>query len=125
MGNYILPLVLILLISSAVFWMDREAIHLADRLSVSFTSVLTVVAFDFVTSEKLPSLGYSTVMDMILTASYLFLALSILENVISMRLTGSRPAVSRALDKAFRFLFPVAYVICVLWLMIFGGPTEA
>ena len=57
--------------------------HLADRLSVSFTSVLTVVAFDFVTASNLPQLPYQTLLDRALTFSYIVLSLSVLENVIS------------------------------------------
>ncbi len=55
-----MPLLLIVAISWAVFWMDYEDMNLADRMSVSFTSVLTVVAFDFVSSDSLPKLSYAT-----------------------------------------------------------------
>lgn len=111
--NIILPLMLIVLISSAVFSMSFRTTHLGDRLSVTITSVLTVVAFDFVTSEDLPRLWYSTAMDQVLTASYVFMAANVLENVIAARLDTSNPAGAARLDAVFRWLFPLGYVLTV------------
>lgn len=118
-SNFILPLLLIVAISWAVFWMDFESMHLADRLSVSFTSVLTVVAFDFVTSDSLPKLPYSTRLDNMLTVSYIFLALTVLENVIghTMMKKGNMAA-SQRIDKVSRWLFPAFYYILVALVMI-------
>ena len=119
-SNVILPLFLIVAISWAVFWMDFSSMHLADRLSVSFTSVLTVVAFDFVTADNLPLLSYQTVLDVVLTFSYLILSLSVLENVIAyLRFRKNGDEVQR-LDKLSRWLFPVVYYTgCGLILLFF------
>jgi hypothetical protein len=114
MTNIILPMVLIVLISSAVFSMNFRTTHLGDRLSVSFTSVLTVVAFDFVTSETLPKLWYSTALDQVLTASYFFLAINVLQNVIAARFNDERPESAIKLDSLFRWGFPLAYVLTVV-----------
>lgn len=118
--NIILPLLLIVVISSAVFWMNFDTTHLGDRLSVSFTSVLTVVAFAFVAADNLPRLGYSTVLDSILSWSYVFLALNILESLIASRLYAGRPAATRRLDSFFRFFYAPAYAL-VLWVLIAGA----
>lgn len=118
--NIILPLVLIVFISSAVFWMSFDTMHLGDRLSVSFTSLLTVVAFDFVTADSLPRLGYSTVLDSILSWSYVFIAVNIFENVLASKLYDSRSALTERLDKGFRWLYPPAYVV-VLFILIAVG----
>ena len=119
-SNVILPLFLIVAISWAVFWMDFGSMHLADRLSVSFTSVLTVVAFDFVTADNLPLLSYQTVLDVVLTFSYVVLSLSVLENVVAyLRFRQNANEVQR-LDKVSRWLFPVVYYVgCGLILLFF------
>lgn len=119
-SNVILPLFLIVAISWAVFWMDFGSMHLADRLSVSFTSVLTVVAFDFVTADNLPLLSYQTVLDVVLTFSYVVLSLSVLENVVAyLRFRKNGEEVQR-LDKVSRWLFPVVYYAgCGLLLLFF------
>jgi hypothetical protein len=111
--NIVLPMMLIVLISSAVFSMSFKTTHLGDRLGVSFTSVLTVVAFDFVTSERLPRLTYSTAMDHILTAGYLFLAVNVIQNVVAARANERDPAAAERLDRIFRWGFPLAYIAVV------------
>ena len=115
----ILPLILIISIGSAVFWMNLDTMHLGDRLSVSLTSLLTVVAFDFVTSDGLPKLGYSTSLDVILILAYVFSAVAILENVRAARLHAAGKAEQAVrLDRIFRFAYPPAFLLAVasIWL---------
>ncbi|MCB9006164.1 MAG: hypothetical protein H6656_02015 [Ardenticatenaceae bacterium] len=119
-SNVILPLFLIVAISWAVFWMDFSSMHLADRLSVSFTSVLTVVAFDFVTADNLPLLSYQTVLDVVLTFSYIILSLSVLENVLAYLNFRKNGNDIQRIDKVARWLFPVVYYAgCGLLLLFF------
>ncbi len=58
-----LPLLLIVLLSFSVFWMDRSS--LGDRISVSFIGILTVVAYQVVMSETLPRIAYGNWMNVI------------------------------------------------------------
>ncbi|WP_420629717.1 hypothetical protein [Candidatus Leptofilum sp.] len=109
-SNVIIPLVLIVAISWAVFWMDFGNMHLADRLSVSFTSVLTVVAFDFVTASNLPRLPYQTVLDRAITFSYIILTLSVLENVLAYLQYKKNEAEIQRIDRVARWLFPLVYL---------------
>jgi hypothetical protein len=119
-SNVILPLFLIVAISWAVFWMDFGSMHLADRLSVSFTSVLTVVAFDFVTADNLPLLSYQTVLDVVLTFSYIILSLSVLENVLAYLNFRKNGSEVQRLDRIARWLFPLVYYAgCGLILLVF------
>ena len=116
--NVFLPLLLIVAISWAVFWMDFSNMHLADRLSVSFTSVLTVVAFDFVTGDNLPQLPYQTLLDRAITFSYIVLSLSVLENVLSyLRHRRSEEDVTR-IDQVSRWLFPAVYYAGLLLIVL-------
>jgi hypothetical protein len=119
MSNVILPLLLIVAISWVVFWMDFSTMTLADRLSVSFTGVLTIVAFDFVTSDSLPKLSYPTLLDNLLAVSYVFLGLTILENVIGHILVRrKRSAAANRLDVACRYLFPVGFYGAIGFLFV-------
>ena len=56
----ILPLVVIVLLSFSVFWMDRSSV--GDRLGVSFIGILTGVAYQLVMSDHLPRISYVTLM---------------------------------------------------------------
>lgn len=118
--NIVVPMMLIVLISSAVFSMSFKTMHLGDRLGVSFTSVLTVVAFDFVASERLPNLPYSTVMDHILTLSYIFLAINVLQNVIAARINEHNPEAAAKLDRRFRWGFPLAYIALIGTIVVYA-----
>ncbi|MFK7805072.1 MAG: hypothetical protein AB8G95_25795 [Anaerolineae bacterium] len=122
--NFIIPLLLIVTLSWAVFWMDHQT-NLSERMSVSFTSVLTVVAFDFLSSDTLPRLEYPTILDQVLTISYVFLALTIVENVVSASLVrrGSEETAERV-DTISRWLFPLAYfaTIGIMISLTLSGP---
>ena len=52
----VLPLIVVVLLSFSVFWMDRSS--LGDRLSVSFIGILTGVAYQIVMSDHLPRISY-------------------------------------------------------------------
>lgn len=123
-GNFIVPLALIVLIATAVFWIDFDKAHLGDRLVLSFTSLLTVVAFDFVTSNSLPKLWYSTVLDRIVTVSYVFLAINIAASVLIDRMyaAGDRPRLrALRLNSLSRWTFPAVYLAALAFLIIGSG----
>lgn len=120
-GYYIsrifLPLILITAISWAVFWMDYEDMSLADRLGVSFTAVLTVVAFNFVTTDSIPHIAYLTFLDSILTMSYIIIALSVVENVWGyVYVKRGQSATAVRLDRFSRIWFPISYALG--WLVL-------
>lgn len=115
----ILPLILIVLVSSAVFWVSIEKYpDPGDRLTIAFTSVLTVVAFDFVSAGSLPKLWYTTTLDQILIASYVFLAGNILENIAVVVAIKRSAKVGEWIDRVSRFAFPPAYLLVVLFLIL-------
>jgi hypothetical protein len=118
-SKFVLPLILIITISWAVFWMDYESVNIADRVEISLTSVLTVVAFDFVSSEFLPKLSYFTTLDLIMIVSYVILSLTILETLLSYIFTKRGTKIkARRLDFISRIAFPVIYYIIVLLVII-------
>lgn len=120
LSSFFLPLLLIVAISWAVFWMDYKDMHLADRMSVSFTSVLTVVAFDFVSTDNLPKLSYPTLLDKTLTISYVFLALTVLENVVGYSLKkNNNLALAQKVDLLSRWLFPLGYYVILAITLLF------
>jgi hypothetical protein len=118
-SKFILPLVLIVTISWAVFWMDYVNINLAERLGISFTSVLTIVAFDFVSSGNLPKLSYFTILDWILTVSYLCLLIAVIENLISYQYT-QKGEIEKAqrLDRISRYAFPLTFYSTIIIIII-------
>ncbi|MGE0667283.1 MAG: hypothetical protein AB7O49_12060 [Sphingomonadales bacterium] len=111
-----LPLVLIVLLSFSVFWMDRSS--LGDRLSVSFMGILSAVAYQFVMSELLPPISYFTLMHGFLTLSFLIMCISVVVNLVAGRLDQrGKAALSDRIDGISRWVFPLAY-FGLLFLMV-------
>ncbi len=111
-----LPLIIIVMLSWSVFWMDKSS--LGDRLSVSFIGILTAVTYQVILSEILPRISYATLMnDGFLLVSFCIMSLTV---IINLRV-GYLDRMGRAeegdrLDYACRKVFPLGYVLILLLL---------
>jgi hypothetical protein len=104
----LLPLVVIIMLSWTVFWMQDETF--AGRIRIVATGVLTVVAYQFVASEQLPRVAYLTLLDKIMVVSFALLAVTALESLLVSRMPmGSAEA--HAVDRRSRWIFPLTYAL--------------
>lgn len=105
----ILPLLIITTVSWAVFWIKEN--ELGSRLGISFTALLTIVAFNLIVADALPKIGYLTLADALITLTYVWLALAIIQSVIVCRLhlAGTTSSASK-IDVVSRWIFPVSYL---------------
>ncbi len=112
-----IPLIVIVLLSFSVFWMDRSS--LGDRLNVSFIGILTGVAYLLVTSEQLPRISYFTLIHGFLNLSYLTMCATVVINIVVGELDkrGDRECGDRV-DSVCRWAFPLVYF--GLLLVMFG-----
>ncbi|MEA5469614.1 hypothetical protein [Spirulina sp. 06S082] len=113
-GSYItkiiIPMITIVGISWSVFWMIGDG--LADRLGVSFTGVLTIVAYQFIVSDILPNHIYNTFLDGLILLSFVMLVLTIIENItVNMLCLQGKETSANSIDHFCRWLFPVAYLV--------------
>jgi hypothetical protein len=105
----LVPLVLLVAISWSVFWMSGES--LPARIGISFTGILTVVAYQFVINEVLPKVTYFTLWDTILLLSFVLMALTVAVNVLQAVLRIQRRVeLADEIDATARVAFPVTYV---------------
>ena len=105
----LIPLIILVIISWSVFWMVEES--LADRISFSLTGILTVVAYQFLISENLPNISYLTLMDAILSLSFVAIALTVAENIVVDWLnTENLKFLAIKVDRICQFAFPTIYV---------------
>ncbi len=103
------PLVIIVLLSFSVFWMDRAS--LGDRLSVSFIGILTGVAYQFVMSDYLPRISYVTLMHGFLNLSFVTMCATVVVNLVVSALDKKgKYELGDRIDRVSRWGFPVAYV---------------
>jgi hypothetical protein len=104
----LLPLIILVAISWSVFWMVGDG--LADRMSVSLTGLLTIVAYQFIVADGLPKVSYFTLMDGILTLSFVMMALTIMQNIyVNTLYLHEKEETATRWDKLCRWLFPVSY----------------
>src|SRR5262245_29819083 len=105
----VLPLFVIVLLSFAIFWMDRSLI--GDRLSISFIGILTGVAYLLVTNDLVPPISYLTLMHGFLNLSFLTMCATVLVNlkVATLEKQGKFELGER-LDRRCRLWFPLVYV---------------
>jgi hypothetical protein len=111
-AKFFLPLLVIVLLSFAVFWIDPE--DLSSSLAVGVTCLLAAVALQFTEEGSLPDVNYLTISDRAFTICYVIIGLSVLEAVWANRLvrSGNKEAALK-LDHRCRFLFPAGLVVSV------------
>jgi hypothetical protein len=102
------PLFLIVVLSWSVFWMQGES--LANRIRMSATAFLTVVAYQFAISGSLPKVAYLTLMDRLMVASFVLIALTALQSMLVVKLGNAHPKRAVRLDRISRWLFPMGYL---------------
>lgn len=112
----VFPLAVIVLLSFSVFWMDRAS--MGDRVSISFIGILTVVAYQLVTSEQLPRIAYVTLMHGFLNLSFLTMCATVVVNLVvgGLDQRGRQPLGDR-IDRTCRWLFPVVYFSLILGML--------
>jgi Neurotransmitter-gated ion-channel ligand binding domain/Neurotransmitter-gated ion-channel transmembrane region len=113
-----LPLILMVFLSWAVFWI--EPIDLTNQVTVAVTTILTVIAFAFAISATMPRVPYLTYIDAFFLQCYIFVFLAIVE-LMSVHVTHRserRRDVGLRIRAISRWGVPAAFVACNLILAI-------
>lgn len=106
-----LPLLLIIGTSWIVFWLTS----IGDKISVAFTCLLTLVAFNFYTATLLPQLPYNTFIEVVVITAYIetFLLIAFILVTERLRAAGQNAAYER-LDRTGRLAFPLGLVLSMV-----------
>ena len=113
----LLPLLIVVAIAWSTFWMTRDS--LAQRQRQSATSILTLVAYQFVASGDLPRVSYLTVMDALILWSFLVIGSTLITNVTHMRRFRAAQQDGLSADRIGRRYFPLVYLGGFVVLSIF------
>lgn len=106
----LVPLVLIVLMSWTVLWIDPS--QTAPQVSIAITSMLTLIAYRFAVGADVPKLPYLTVLDRFILASSILVFLSLVEVVVTTTLAlRGRIDTARTLDRQARWVFPSVFVL--------------
>ena len=105
----IIPLLLIVMMSWLVFWIDQNMA--STQISVAVTSMLTLIAYRFALGSEVPKLPYLTDLDAIVLVSTVLVFLALIEVLVTNLLWfNERKDLSKAIDRYCRVLFPFAFI---------------
>lgn len=111
--SIILPLLILVILSWTVFWLDEEAT--SNRINISFIGILSVVAYYFVIQDSIPHISYLALIDGFIILTFLILAASVVISIVVDKLNRSgRKETGDKLDYISRWVFPSAYVVSIL-----------
>ncbi len=120
-GFYIWKLLVPLLIITTASWVGfwRKP-SVAPRVNMTFSSMLTVVAYNFVVGNSLPRIAYLTRLDTIFILTYAFIALAVVESIVASYWDDhGRGEAALRLDRYARVLFPLTYLGIYAFLLFF------
>jgi hypothetical protein len=104
----ILPLILIVMMSWLVFWIDPSLA--ASQISVSVTAMLTMIAYRFAIAGMMPRLAFLTSLDYFVLVSTLVVFLSMVEVIYTAYLsTSDQLEKARKVDRKARWIAPLIY----------------
>ncbi len=112
-----LPLILIVCMSWAVFWIDPKLVP--PQVGISTSAVLTLIAFLFSLAYTLPRLSYLTRADRFVMGATVLVFFAFGEALLSTGLAGrGREKTAIRIDRLSRILFPTAFAGIVLYAMV-------
>ncbi len=114
-----LTVIIIVSLTWVVFWMSGEG--LGRRAGISSSGILTVIAYQFVTTSSLPKVSYLTVADKVMILSIVFIAATMVESVLVDSLTRTDLPRKLKFDRICRVAFPAAYFSSLLYLALRYG----
>ena len=117
LGYYLLkimlPLLLIVMMSWLVFWVDPK--EMGTQISVSVTSMLTLIAYRFMVGTALPKISYLTKLDLFILCATLLVFTTLIEAIVTGTLArNERVDLARRIDRVARLGYPTA-LLCVLY----------
>jgi hypothetical protein len=114
----ILPLCMIVAMSWCVFWINPA--QFGPQIGLSATSMLTLIAFIFATTNMVPRLGYLTLLDQFIVSSTILVFLALIESLITIYFVSKeKTQLAEQIDTMSRFVFPIAFGITIVKVFFF------
>lgn len=114
-----LTVIIIVSLTWVVFWMSGEG--LGRRAGVSSSGILTVIAYQFVTTSSLPKVSYLTVADKVMILSVVAIAATMVESILVDSWTHTDQDRKLKIDKICRVAFPATYLSALVILAFQNG----
>ncbi len=112
-----LPLILIVCMSWAVFWIDPKLVP--PQVGISTSAVLTLIAFLFSLAYTLPRLSYLTRADRFVMGATVLVFFAFGEALLSTGLAGrGREETALRIDRVSRIVFPTIFAAILLYALV-------
>jgi len=106
----IVPLLLIVMMSWAVFWIEPNDAN--TQMAVAVTAMLTLIAYRFAVDSDVPRLPYLTRLDSFILMSSVLVFLSLIEVTVTTKFANrDRLQLARTIDRRCRWIFPLVFAI--------------
>ncbi len=113
----IFPLVLIVAMSWAVFWISPT--DFGPQLGMSATAMLTLIAFQFALGNILPRASYVTRMDQFILGSTTLVFMALIESLTTHFLVvRNKTETALQVDRICRWVFPLAFAVIALFIFL-------
>ncbi len=106
----ILPLLLIVIMSWSVFWIDPS--NAGTQIAVATTSMLTLIAYRFAIDSQVPRVPYMTRIDQFILVGTILVFLTLAQVVFTSRIHQlGHVELAKRIDRVSRIVFPLAFII--------------
>ena len=113
-SRVIMPLILIVIMSFTVFWIDPKEI--GPQLGIAATSMLTVMAFQFAINNSLPRIFYLTRIDLFILCSTMIVFLALIEAITTSTLTRfGKIKLAQKIDTWAKWVFLPCFILLGLY----------
>ncbi len=113
----IVPLMLFIFMSWAVFWLDP--VHLGTQVGLSATVMVILVIFQLNLGTILPRVSYLTRVDYFVLGSLILVFLALVEAVTSGVIAArGKEALARKLDRWSRWAFPASFFMLIAFALL-------
>ena len=116
-----LPILIILFVSWAVFWIHPTQIE--ARFTVSIVCLLSLIAYTFIIDQDIPKLAYLTFMDYVVLVSYFFSVIPTVQTIYMHHFINSKVDI-RSIENAINFdeksrkYYLAAYAILIILILL-------
>ncbi|MBI3272814.1 MAG: hypothetical protein HYZ53_27755 [Planctomycetes bacterium] len=111
--KFLLPLVVIVLLSFLVFFIDAS--KFGEQCMIGLVAFISAIVFHSLETRSIPDVGYLVVADKFFILSYFVIFLTIVQTVLAQVLAErGATAKARLIDVLSRVLFPILYLVGLL-----------
>jgi hypothetical protein len=114
----ILPVLAILLVFLSGQRISQQQFE--AKVGLSLTCLLSLIAYTFTFSDQLPKVGYVTLMDLFVTANYVFIAIGTSLVAVECWVPNPPPVVNKIFNCLKSLITPISFLFVLVFIILFA-----